>query len=76
MNSPDLHYATLLEASDPDLRDLTWANRPVRDSRLTPIRSSITAELHNRSKDAHPVQDPLIEILIHAFRHFYYSIHA
>jgi hypothetical protein len=35
-----------------------------------------TAALHNRGKDAHPVQDPLIEILIHAFRHFYYAIHA
>jgi len=34
-----------------------------------------TAALHNRCKDAHPVQYPLIEILIHAFCHFYYAIH-
>jgi hypothetical protein len=27
MSSPDLHYATLLEASDPSLKDLTWADR-------------------------------------------------
>jgi hypothetical protein len=29
-----------------------------------------TAALDNRGKGAHPVQDPLIDILIHAFRHF------
>ena len=28
MSSPDLHYATLLEASDPSPKDLTWADRP------------------------------------------------
>jgi hypothetical protein len=29
-----------------------------------------TAELDNRGEGGHPLQDPLIDILIHAFRHF------
>ncbi len=28
MSSPDPHYATLFEASDSSLRNLTWADRP------------------------------------------------
>jgi hypothetical protein len=29
-----------------------------------------TAALDDRGKGAHPVQDPFIDLLIHAFRHF------
>ena len=50
--------------------------KPEKQSQRSEDREFSASALHNRGKDAHPVQDPLIEILIHAFRHFYYAIHA